>query len=205
MKDFELTTQNRILNAGKQEFLLKGFHAASLRNIAKSAGVTTGAFYGYFKSKDDLFQTLVEKVANTFIEKFKEVQHCFANLPPQEQRCHMGDIPQECMCWMVDYIYQHFEIFQLILSCSKGTEFEHFIDDMVEIEVDGTHRFVSVLHQLGHEVVEIDPQLEHILVSGLFTSFFEFVIHNMPKHQAIDYVEKLHRFYTAGWREIMGL
>jgi AcrR family transcriptional regulator len=201
----ELSTQTRILRAGKQEFLSKGFHAASLRDIAKSAGVTTGAFYGYFKSKDDLFETLVGDVADTFIEKFEEVQHRFSNLPPQEQPNQMGTLSQEYLTLMVDYIYQHFESFQLILSCSKGTQYEHFIDRIVEIEVAGTNRFLSVLRKLGHEVVEIDPQLEHILVSGLFTSFFEFVIHNMPKHQAVDYVNKLNRFYIAGWREIMGL
>lgn len=27
--------------------------AASLRNIVKTAGVTTGAFYGYYKSKEE--------------------------------------------------------------------------------------------------------------------------------------------------------
>ena len=33
------------------EFLDKGFQGASLRQIVKNAGVTTGAFYGYFSSK----------------------------------------------------------------------------------------------------------------------------------------------------------
>ena len=34
------------------EFLDKGFQGASLRQIVKNAGVTTGAFYGYFSSKE---------------------------------------------------------------------------------------------------------------------------------------------------------
>ena len=32
-----------------QEFLEKGFKSASLRNIVKTAGVTTGALYGYYE------------------------------------------------------------------------------------------------------------------------------------------------------------
>ena len=52
------TTQQSILQAGKKEFLAKGFQAASLRNIAKEAGVTTGAFYGYYKIKEELFDAL---------------------------------------------------------------------------------------------------------------------------------------------------
>ena len=34
---------------------------ASLRNICKEAGVTTGALYFFFKDKEDLFAALVEK------------------------------------------------------------------------------------------------------------------------------------------------
>ena len=33
-----------------EEFSEKGFQGASLRQIVKQAGVTTGSFYGYFSS-----------------------------------------------------------------------------------------------------------------------------------------------------------
>ena len=58
---------------------------------------------------------------------------------------------------------------------------------------------------MGHTVRPIEPQLEHILVSGLFSSFFEIVIHDMPKEQSLRYVRELREFYTAGWTKIMGL
>ena len=54
-----LTTLERIHQAAKAEFLEKGYKDASLRNIVKSVGMTTGAFYGYYKSKEDLFEALV--------------------------------------------------------------------------------------------------------------------------------------------------
>ena len=51
----ETGTQTRILAAAKTEFLEKGFRNASLRTIVKLAGVTTGAFYGYYSNKEALF------------------------------------------------------------------------------------------------------------------------------------------------------
>ncbi|MFR2886486.1 MAG: TetR/AcrR family transcriptional regulator, partial [Merdibacter sp.] len=48
-------TLESIQQAAMQEFLDKGFQGASLRQIVKNAGVTTGAFYGYFSSKEALF------------------------------------------------------------------------------------------------------------------------------------------------------
>ena len=59
MNEVEQTTLHLILSAAMQEFLEKGFTSASLRNIAKKAGVTTGALYGYYDSKEDLFEALV--------------------------------------------------------------------------------------------------------------------------------------------------
>ena len=58
----ELTdTQRRILEVGKREFLEKGFKDASLRSIVKEAGFTQGAFYGYYGSKEALFDALVSR------------------------------------------------------------------------------------------------------------------------------------------------
>ncbi|MCI1931813.1 MAG: TetR/AcrR family transcriptional regulator [Clostridia bacterium] len=59
MSTKKLNTLERIHKAAKGEFLEKGFQAASLRNIVKKAGVTTGAFYGYYNSKEELFDALV--------------------------------------------------------------------------------------------------------------------------------------------------
>ena len=48
MQDTSNLTLNKILQAALDEFLEKGFRGASLRHIVKHAGVTRGAFYGYF-------------------------------------------------------------------------------------------------------------------------------------------------------------
>ena len=55
-----LTTRDQIQRAAIREFWEKGFRGASLRQIVKNAGVTTGAFYGYFSSKEALFASIVE-------------------------------------------------------------------------------------------------------------------------------------------------
>ncbi|MFQ9148077.1 MAG: hypothetical protein ACLR5G_07375 [Eubacteriales bacterium] len=57
---------------------------------------------------------------------------------------------------------------------------------------------------LGYEKYELDPTLEHILVSGMFSAFFEMIIHDVPYERASEYLKKLRAFYTAGWKEIMG-
>lgn len=199
------STQQSILQAGKKEFLAKGFQAASLRNIVKEAGVTTGAFYGYYKSKEELFDALVAQPYQTMMAQYIKAQQTFAALPPKEQLLSMGDISGECMNWIVEYMYEQQDAFKLLLCCAEGTRYEQFIHQMAEIEVTYTHQFMNVLSQLGQPVREIDSQLEHILISGMFATFFEIIIHDMPKEQATKYIKELREFYTAGWMKVMGL
>ena len=52
-----------VLRCARQEFLEKGFALASLRDIAKAAGTSTGSIYTRFTDKAGLFRALVEPAA----------------------------------------------------------------------------------------------------------------------------------------------
>ncbi len=198
------STLTRIHQAAKAEFLEKGFRGASLRNIVKSVGMTTGAFYGYYKSKEELFEALVGEPHDYLIGRFKDAQREFAQLPHEQQPEVMGDISGLCMYDMLHYAYAHLEECKLILRCSEGTRFSGLIDEMVEIEVESTHTYLAVLNELGRPSPKIDPKLEHILTTGMFHTFFELVIHEMPLRDAENYIREMRAFYTAGWMKIMG-
>ena len=97
----------------------KGFKSASLRNIVKTAGVTTGAFYGYYASKEELFEALVGRQYDDFMSIYCKAQNEFADLPPEQQYENMSEISGECMNDMLVYAYSHLEEFKLILCCSE--------------------------------------------------------------------------------------
>lgn len=52
-------TVRKLLDAAQEEFGSKGFHEASVAGITTAAGTAQGTFYIYFKSKEELFRTLV--------------------------------------------------------------------------------------------------------------------------------------------------
>jgi AcrR family transcriptional regulator len=51
--------RDEIMAAAKKVFARKGFHAATIADIAKQAGLAYGSIYWYFDSKDDLFHALM--------------------------------------------------------------------------------------------------------------------------------------------------
>ena len=138
MEEKSNATLEKIHEAAMAEFLDKGLQGASLRQIVKHAGVTTGAFYGYFSSKEALFASLVEPHAAALMGRFMEAQTSFADLAEEEQPKHMGEASGDYVDWMVDYICQHRAPVKLLLCRAEGTSYEHFVHNMVEIEVEYT-------------------------------------------------------------------
>lgn len=198
------TTLNMVRKAAMQEFLEKGFKSASLRNIVKIAGVTTGAFYGYYNSKEELFEALVGKQYDYTMNRFCKAQQEFADLPPEEQPDNLTDISGACMHDMLVYAYEHLNEFKIILCKSEGTRFSNLIDEMAEVETKGTHDYLEILKRLGRPSPPIDERLEHMLITGMFKTFFELIIHEMPFEKAEYYLKEMRAFYTAGWMKIMG-
>lgn len=204
MSEAEQTTLERIHDSAKQEFLEKGFRAASLRNIVKTAGVTTGAFYGYFSSKEALYASIVEPHAAAVMGKFMTAQTEFAERPKEEQPEHLGRDSGDCVEWMIDYMYDNMEDFKILICCSEGTPYENFVHSMVGVEVEYTFKYIDVLRSLGKNVPELDRDLCHMISSGMFEGIFEVIRHDMPKERAKEFVKQLREFYTAGWMKIMG-
>lgn len=205
MSNDELNTLESIKQAGREEFLSKGFEGSSLRRIVKNAGVTTGAFYGYFSSKEALFNAIVEPHATAIMNIFMKAQIGFTELPQQEQPEHLGVESDASIKDIIDYIYQQYNDCKILLCCANGTSYANFVHNMVEIEVDATYRFIAVLKQLGKKVNEPDRDLAHIIVSGMFKGIFEVVEHDIPYEKAIVYAKQLHDFDTAGWKHLMGI
>lgn len=51
--------RRRIIETATKEFAKKGYHDASVSNIAAKSGISVGAIYKYFDNKQDLFLTIV--------------------------------------------------------------------------------------------------------------------------------------------------
>lgn len=60
-KEEALKTRSQLLDTAANLFCEKGVGKTSLDDIAKSAGVTRGAFYWHFKNKDDILEALWEE------------------------------------------------------------------------------------------------------------------------------------------------
>jgi len=64
-------TRERILVAARQCFSTSGYAVTTNKDIAKKAGITTGAIYHYFDSKQELFLAVAEEVQQVVLSEFE--------------------------------------------------------------------------------------------------------------------------------------
>ncbi len=192
----------RILEAAKEEFLSLGFEKASTTSICRKAGVTTGALYKRYAGKEELFSALVKPVDGLF-EQYKEAEDAHFALLPEGKTSETMNLSAEYMSGFVDYIYDNYDAFKLVLCCSEGTKYSNFIHDLVELDVEQTQRYFSELEKKGKLKGHISPELHHMITSACYTALFETVVHDMSREQAKEYVKELTVFFRSGWESLI--
>lgn len=193
-----------ILECARKEFLEKGYMDASLRTIASKAGTSTNSIYVRFKDKEGLFAAIVEPVLEEFLSRCLDVQETFHGFDSETQRREVGTYSGNAMLHMVDYIYDHFEEFCLLLDASYGTKFHNFVDSLVSMEEEYTWKWMEVTGSQMETEGEMTKEFYHIMTTSYFQGIFEVVRHTMGREDAKKYVAMMGKYHHAGFLAIVG-
>lgn len=195
-------TEKNILNTARKHFLKDGFSGASLRNIVKDAGLTTGAFYKYYPTKEALFDALTDPYIEHIYQIYDRVVEDFEKLSAKEQTSNMSDTSGDGMDQMIDYIYEHYDNFRLLLKCGDSGKFETFIHNMVDREMRSSLEYLKKMKEDGIEIPIVGESLMHMIYTGFFSSIFQIIEHDIDKETAKRNVHKLREFNTGGWERL---
>ncbi len=101
-----------------------------------------------------------------------------------------GDVCGFGMDEILDYVYDHFEDFQLLLDASYGTRYQDFVEHLVDIETEYTYKYIEATASL-QDGSEITEEFIHIMARAMFDSMFEVVRHRMDRDTARKYLHML--------------
>lgn len=134
-EDAELTRQ-RVIDAAREVFLVRGVSRTSMEHIAKHAGVTRGAVYWHFSNKTDLFQAMREQVflplldrlddtllENRDIDPLTAIEDCIHGTIASLEDCLITRQTYEIMMTKCEYVEEMGSILeQLMVNCQSITE-----------------------------------------------------------------------------------
>lgn len=196
-------TRKHLLECAKKEFLEKGYMKASLRNICKEAGVTTGALYFFFKDKEDLLAELVEEPLRQLYAVMEE--HYAAEMRNEDQVAQLeladdGDL--EASREIIRRMYANRDTFLLLLAKSQGSRFETWLEEVVDISEQQYRRLCDMVTNATGKP-RIDDYMTHWMAHIMVDTFVHLFLHETEESVALKHVDALTRYLIRGWMGMM--
>ncbi len=193
----------KIVAAAEKEFLTYGFQEASMRRIAAESGMSASGLYKHFPGKEEMFAALVDPTIKELMELYAQMQK--EEFSALDSGSPYSERTDNVIRRVVEFIYDHYEVFRLIVCRSQGTRYENFAHEIAVYEEKSTIAFIEELRGKGH-VFETIPEKElHLLVTMNVDAILEAVVHDFSREEAVHYAETLEKFFDIGWKSLLNL
>lgn len=173
-KEDAAITRQRIIDAAREMFLLKGVSRTSLEQIATHASVTRGAVYWHFQNKAELFHAMREEVYLPLIDRMDDTLLGNAeesNIDPLGRiRKHLASTIQildddqttratyEVMMTKCEYVDEFADVLKSILSNCSG----------LVHKMEQAYAKAQEIGQVGTQLTAAELALDtHLFFSGL--------------------------------------
>lgn len=199
MKD-DRETKEKLLASAEHEFMEKGYQGASLRNICKNAGVTTGALYFFFKDKDDIFASLVTPVLGSIRAMMEEHMRQELQVVKGETPDVQDDLSDDVYASrrIIHELYQNYDRVQLLLTKSQGSSLAGCIDEFVAF----TEKNYRVLADAQAKVCGVsapDDYTIHWMAHMQIDAFVHLLTHEPDEEKAVAHLGDILKYLLAGW------
>lgn len=194
-------TRERLLLLAKKEFQNRGFNKVSMRDISEVTGMALGNIYYYFKTKDELFTTILSPL----LREFEKViaQH-------NDVESIKGDVFKltefnEHSWHFFDLIKKNKEDLFLLFYMSQGSSLEHYSEYLLDTFTDMGMRYVNNYRAYHHkEDICIDTIFMRVYSTMVIISIKEMVRHDkIPKEDFKRFSKNISTFAANGWSGLM--
>ncbi|MBP1991219.1 TetR/AcrR family transcriptional regulator [Paenibacillus eucommiae] len=124
--------RHNIVQAALSEFKREGYLTASMRQIAKSAGITSGNVYRYFKNKEELFDAIVGPVHEQYAAYMQEISQ-------EIEHSRTRDAPEILSYFrkvegtIVELFKSYSSELMILLNRSDGSKYEKVKPELVDL------------------------------------------------------------------------
>src|SRR5262245_28552319 len=167
-----------LLRAAEAVFVEHGLSAAKVEDITARAGVSKGAFYLHFDSKEDCFRQIVE----AFLAKLAT---CVDDAPPSGATAGPAMLVARLAEWrshdveMLDFCWQNRGLMRLVFTGGGGSPYAYLMDEFHDRVSQQITSIARDLIAAGIYRPDVDPEVLAALISGAY----ERLVRDMIKQQ----------------------
>lgn len=190
--------KNSILQAALSEFIRHGYSNASMRQIAKSAGITTGNIYRYFKNKEDLFHELIQPVYEKFVQYLMEIKDDFDDSCCAIDTTDPLDYLRKVESTIVELFKESNVELRILLNLSSGSSYEPVKQELIQLAAHILKKvFIPGEDQQDQAMIE-ERNLAHMLAGTLVEGVCIILRDHEDGETVRQLVDELLRVYCAG-------
>lgn len=135
-------TIESILSVSARLFLEKGFDKTSMQDIATTAGISKGAIYHHFQSKDEIIKAVTEKQTQTVKAAMEHLMSQTGSLSGKEQ-------------------------LQFILEKNLESQEAHYLDDVMSVRMKSAEFVLSYMQGcINNDSLFISEIIRHGIADG---------------------------------------
>lgn len=161
VKDRKLVDEKRknIIDGAIKVFAKKGYHKATVRNIAEASGLGLGSIYDYVKSKEDILYLFYENYMNSFYEKLN-----IADIKTEEDPKKRLTIAYKAH---IDVCFELED--QVMLAFTQAMYMKkRYLKDILTRESEIVGKFKEILVDMGVPEEEANITANHLVFSSAF-------------------------------------
>ena len=110
--------RKRIVEEALKEFNESGYEGTSIRSIAQKSNTSVGNIYKYFKSKEELHESLIGSIYDRFVDYIKQFDNVELNDDAETIFYKLADE-------IMDIFNENSVEISILLNQSKGTKYEN--------------------------------------------------------------------------------
>jgi AcrR family transcriptional regulator len=155
----ERTTDRRreLVDAAVRVFARNGFHASRVGDIAEEAGVAHGLLYHYFRSKDEVLETIFRETWSGLVSETKRIEA--SGVPFREQLRRFARI------YLGSWLMTPELIRVLVREVGRSPDVGNRVDEIRELFL-ALQRMIEAARDRGEVRAGCDPQLAAWVVYG---------------------------------------
>ncbi|WP_224247414.1 TetR/AcrR family transcriptional regulator [Hyalangium gracile] len=200
-----------LIAAARAEFVKKGLRGARIEDITAACGLSKGAFYLHFASKEALFGEVMEQVRQQLDglsrERMERMHRFFAehghpdarDLAERSERyATFVELEVELDLRTLEVMWEYRDVMQVLQRGSQGTDFESLFSVMVDREVERVAGEVRRLQGSSACHLDVNPTLFGTVIVGTYALLVQRMSQLRDKPDLAGWARDLQQIFREG-------
>jgi AcrR family transcriptional regulator len=188
----------KLLRAAREVFADVGLSEARIEDITRRAGVSKGAFYLHFKSKEAVFETLLD---GFLMEVARFADLCAPNLAQATCGADVERFFRAQDAQMLEFLWAHRDILGVFYQAGATPQYQHVLNAFLDAQAEHVGAQLRALQARGLYRRSLDAAIVATAIVGVYHNLTRHLVQQRGRPDFAHYADTIVSLLTGGLLE----